>query len=301
MSLLIVGSVALDTVITPFGKNNEALGGSATYFALAASYFNQPRIVAVVGEDFPEEHVQVLRARQVDLKGLEVEKGKTFRWTGKYGYDLNERDTLATHLNVFEHFHPKLPDLYRTSQFVFLGNIHPNLQLEVLDQISQPLFIACDTMNMWIENEREVLSELIKRVDAIVLNDSEARELAKEPNLARAARKIHDMGCRKVIIKKGEHGCLFFTPHSHFSAPAYPLESVYDPTGAGDSFAGGFMGYLSRVGKVDDLAIRQAIIYGSVLASFSVELFGVERLLSLSDEEIASRYQDFQEITRFHV
>jgi sugar/nucleoside kinase (ribokinase family) len=301
MSLLIVGSVALDTVITPFGKNNEALGGSATYFALAASYFNQPRIVAVVGEDFPEEHVQVLRTRQVDLKGLEIGDGKTFRWTGKYGYDLNERDTLATHLNVFEHFHPKLPDLYRTSQFVFLGNIHPNLQLEVLDQISKPVFIACDTMNMWIENEREALGELIKRVDAIVLNDSEARELAKEPNLARAARKIHDMGCRKVIIKKGEHGCLFFTPHSHFSAPAYPLESVNDPTGAGDSFAGGFMGYLSRVGKVDDLAIRRAIIYGSVLASFSVELFGVDRLLSLSEEQISSRYQDFQEITRFDV
>lgn len=301
MSLLVVGSVALDTVITPFGKNNEALGGSATYFSLAARYFSQPRIVAVVGEDFPEEHVQILRARQVDLKGLEIGKGKTFRWTGKYGYDLNERDTLATHLNVFEQFHPKLPDMYRNSQYVFLGNIHPNLQLEVLDQISEPIFIACDTMNMWIENEREALSELIKRVDAIVLNDSEARELAKEPNLARAARKIHDMGCRKVIIKKGEHGCLFFTPHSHFSAPAYPLESVYDPTGAGDSFAGGFMGYLSQVGKVDDLAIRQAIVYGSVLASFSVELFGVERLLDLSEEEIASRYQDFQEITRFHI
>jgi fructose-1-phosphate kinase PfkB-like protein len=273
MSVLVVGSVALDTVITPFGKNEEALGGSATYFSLAASY--------------------------VDVGGLEMRDGKTFRWVGKYGYDLNQRDTLATHLNVFEHFHPKLPELYRSSEFVFLGNIHPNLQLEVLDQISEPKFIACDTMNMWIENEREALCELIKRVDAIVLNDSEARELAQEPNLAKAARKIHDMGCRKVVIKKGEHGCLFFTPHSHFSAPAYPLELVNDPTGAGDAFAGGFMGYLSQAGAVDDLTLRRAIIYGSVLASFTVEMFGIERLVNLSTEEILSRYEEFQEITRF--
>jgi sugar/nucleoside kinase (ribokinase family) len=300
MSVLIVGSVALDTVLTPFGKNDEALGGSAVYFSLAASYFGQPRMVAVVGNDFPREYIQVLSARDVDLQGLEIVDGKTFRWAGEYGYDLNQRDTLATHLNVFEHFHPKLPASYRNSQFVFLGNIHPNLQLEVLDQISEPLFVACDTMNMWIENEREALCQLIKRVDAIVLNDSEARELAQEPNLAKAARKIHDLGCRKVIIKKGEHGCLFFTPHSHFSAPAYPLESVNDPTGAGDSFAGGFMGYLSQFGNIDDSSIRRAIIYGSVLASFTVELFGVERLLALSEDQISSRYDEFLEITRFH-
>lgn len=299
MAVLIVGSVALDTVVTPFGKIDEALGGSATYFSLAASYFDQPRVVAVVGEDFPQEHIQTLRSRNVDLDGLEVQKGKTFRWSGKYGYDLNQRETLSTHLNVFEHFHPKLPEHYRTSGFVFLGNIHPKLQLEVLDQIDSPKFVACDTMNMWIENEQEALSELIRKVDAIFLNDSEARQLAHEPNLAKAARRIQGMGCLKVIIKKGEHGCLFFTPHSHFSAPAYPLESVIDPTGAGDSFAGGFMGYLARFGKLDDLTIRRAIIYGSVLASFTVERFGVERLLDLSEEEILSRYKEFLDITRF--
>lgn len=299
MSVLIVGSVALDTVITPFGKNVEALGGSATYFALAASYFGSPRIVAVVGEDFPQEHTELLHRNNVDLQGLEVRPGKTFRWTGEYGYDLNQRETLATSLNVFEHFHPKLPDSYRESRFVFLGNIHPELQLEVLEQVDSPLFVACDTMNLWIENEREALAKLIRRVDAIVLNDSEARELAQEPNLARAARRIHELGCLQVIIKKGEHGCLFFTPHSHFSAPAYPLEEVNDPTGAGDSFAGGFMGYLVRQGKIDDVSIRRAIVYGSVLASFSVESFGVARLVRLSQDEINARYKEFLEITHF--
>ena len=299
MAVLIVGSVALDTVITPFGKNEEALGGAATYFSCAANYFDNARMVAVVGDDFPREHMQTFRSLNIDLEGLEVQPGKTFRWSGKYGYDLNQRDTLSTHLNVFEHFHPKLPDSYRTSEFVFLGNIHPSLQLEVLDQIETPGFVACDTMNLWIENEREKLGELIKRVDAVVLNDSEARELTGEPNLAKAARRIQDMGCLKVVIKKGEHGCLFFTPHSHFSAPAYPLDSVNDPTGAGDAFAGGFMGYLSRNGKVDELNIRRAIIYGSVMASFTVEEFGIERLVSLSDEEISARYKEFREITLF--
>jgi len=299
MAVLIVGSVALDTVITPFGKNEEALGGAATYFSCAASYFDTPRMVAVVGDDFPREHIQTFRHFNIDMEGLEVRKGKTFRWSGKYGYDLNERDTLSTHLNVFEHFHPKLPGSYRESEFVFLGNIHPSLQLEVLDQIESPKFVACDTMNLWIENEREALSELIGKVDSIVLNDSEARELAREPNLAKAARKIQDMGCPKVVIKKGEHGCLFFSPHSHFSAPAYPLDSVNDPTGAGDSFAGGFMGYLSQSGKLDELNIRRAIIYGSVMASFTVEEFGIDRLLSLSDEEISVRFREFREITLF--
>ncbi len=299
MAVLVVGSVALDTVITPFGKNEEALGGSATYFAFAASYFDRTRIVAVVGDDFPKEHTQTLRSRSIDLEGLEVKPGKTFRWAGEYGYDLNERETLSTHLNVFEQFHPKLPESYKASEFVFLGNIHPSLQLEVVDQIVSARFVACDTMNLWIENERETLSEVIKRVDAIVLNDSEARELAHEPNLAKAARRIQDMGCLMVIIKKGEHGCLFFTPRSHFAAPAYPLESVHDPTGAGDAFAGGFMGFLSQNGKLDDLSIRRAIIYGSVLASFTVEKFGVESLLGLSKEQVSARYKEFLEITRF--
>jgi sugar/nucleoside kinase (ribokinase family) len=299
MSVLIVGSVALDTVITPFGASEEALGGSATYFALAASYFAKPRVVAVVGNDFPNKHIQTLDGRNIDLQGLEVQEGKTFRWTGKYGYDLNQRETLATHLNVFQHFHPKLPGRYQTSEFIFLGNIHPKLQIEVLDQMVKPTFVACDTMNFWIENERDTLLKLIERVHAILLNDSEARELAQEPNLAKAARKIHDLGCRKVIIKKGEHGCLYFTPHSHFSAPAYPLESVYDPTGAGDAFAGGFMGYLSQNGNTDEMDIRRAIIYGSVLASFTVEQFGVGRLVNLSKEQILSRYNEFLEISRF--
>ena len=299
MAVLVVGSVALDTVTTPFGKREEALGGSATYFSCAASYFSSPRIVAVVGGDFPEKHTEVLRSRNIDLEGLEARPGKTFRWAGQYGYDLNERDTISTDLNVFEHFHPKLPESYRSSEFVFLGNIHPSLQLEVLDQVDSPEFVACDTMNLWIENERETLLELIKRVDAIVLNDSEARELAQEPNLAKAARVIQDMGCPKVVIKKGEHGCLFFTPHSHFSAPAYPLDSVNDPTGAGDAFAGGFMGYLSSHAKLDELSIRRAIIYGSVLASFTVEEFSIERVVKLTEEEITTRYKEFREITLF--
>jgi sugar/nucleoside kinase (ribokinase family) len=299
MSVLIVGSVALDTVVTPFGKSEDALGGSATYFACAASYFDRPRVVAVVGDDFPERYKQTLRKCDVDLEGMEVKQGKTFRWAGKYGFDLNQRETLSTCLNVFEHFHPKIPDNYRTSEYVFLGNIHPRLQLEVLDQVVSPKFVACDTMNFWIENERKTLCELIKRVDAIVLNDSEARELSCEPNLTKAARKIQEMGCHKVIIKKGEHGCLFFTPNSHFSAPAYPLDSVNDPTGAGDSFAGGFMGYLAQNGKLDDLSIRRAIVYGSVIASFTVEDFSVQRLIRLTEKEISARFEEFRAITHF--
>ena len=299
MPVLIVGSMALDTVVTPFGKREEALGGAATYFSCAASYFDQPRVVAVVGTDFPDEHIQTLRHLGVDLEGLEIRPGKTFRWSGKYGYDLNQRDTLSTFLNVFEHFHPKLPEKYKSSEFVFLGNIHPGLQLEVLDQVAKPKFVACDTMNLWIETERDTLCELIRRVDAILLNDSEARQLTGEPNLARAARAIQGMGCLKVVIKKGEHGCLFFTPHSHFSAPAYPLDSVNDPTGAGDAFAGGFMGYLAQNNKFDEISIRRAIVYGSVLASFTVEQFSIDRIVGLSQEEISARYKEFREITLF--
>jgi sugar/nucleoside kinase (ribokinase family) len=299
MSVLIVGSIALDTVETPFGKRDDALGGAATYFSCAASYFGQPRIVGVVGEDFPSEHVELLRSRGVDLDGLEVQKGNTFRWSGKYGFDLNQRDTLSTELNVFEHFHPKLPESYRSSEFVFLGNIHPGLQLEVLQQVESPTFVACDTMNMWIEIERDTLCELISKVDAILINDSEARELADDPNLSKAARIIQNMGCRQVIIKKGEHGCLFFAPQSHFSAPAYPLEAVNDPTGAGDAFAGGFMGYLSQIENIDDTSLRRAIIYGSVMASFTVEEFSVDRIVGLSKQEIDARYQEFREITTF--
>lgn len=299
MNVLIVGSVALDTVVTPFGSKEDALGGSATYFSLAARNFAQPRIVAVVGDDFPEQHLRLFRECRIDVEGLEVKPGKTFRWAGKYGYDLNQRETLSTFLNVFEHFHPKLPDAYKASEFVFLGNIHPALQHEVLDQVKSPKFVACDTMNLWIETERDALCELIRRVDAIVLNDAEAREFSREPNLAKAARKIHELGCLKVIIKKGEHGCLFFTPHSHFSAPAYPLESVLDPTGAGDAFAGGMMGYLAQNGELDDLSTRRAIVYGSVLASFAVEDFSVQRLTSITFSQVESRYKEFEEITRF--
>ena len=299
MALLIVGSVALDTVETPSGKREDALGGAATYFSCAASYFDQPRIVAVVGEDFPEEHIELLRSRGVDLDGLEIAQGKTFRWSGKYHDDLNQRDTLSTDLNVFEHFHPKLPEQYKASEFVFLGNIHPGLQLEVLDQIKAPKFVACDTMNLWIDIERDTLCKLISKVDAILINDSEAKELAGANNLVKAARVIQDMGCLDVVIKKGEHGCVYFTPDSHFSAPAYPLESVNDPTGAGDAFAGGFMGYLSRTGKLDEMSVRRAIIYGSVMASFTVEQFSVDRITALSMEEIEARYKEFRQITTF--
>jgi len=269
MSLLVVGSVALDTVETPFGRAEEVLGGSATYFSISASYFTDVNLVAVVGEDFPENHVKLLKTRKIDLRGLATTKGETFRWSGRYGYDLNEAHTLDTRLNVFRDFNPQIPEDYRDSELVFLANIDPELQMNVLHQMKGPKLIACDTMNYWIEGKYDALKRILKEVDILLINDGEARELAKEPNLVRAAQKISSFGPKTLIIKRGEYGALMVNGNSMFSAPAYPLETVFDPTGAGDSFAGGFLGYLSNTNNFSENSMRQAIIFGSVMASIT--------------------------------
>ncbi|MBC7186906.1 MAG: sugar kinase [Calditrichaeota bacterium] len=298
MSLLVVGSVAYDTVETPFGKVDEALGGSAIYFSAAASFFVPVRLVAVVGDDFDRSQLRFLEERQVDLTGLTVEHGSTFRWAGRYDYDLNARETLYTHLNVFENFVPKLPASYRDSEYLFLANIMPQLQMQVLEQVSSPKLVVLDTMNYWIENTPAELRRTLKKVDVLIINDAEARQLAQEPNLYRAARALLRIGPKTVVIKKGEHGALMVTPKSCFWAPAYPLESLCDPTGAGDTFAGGFVGYLAYTDELSEDNLRRAVVYGSVLASFCVEKFSVDRLRDLTPEEIQERYRAFLELTR---
>lgn len=299
MGLLVIGSVAFDSVKTPFGKVEDVLGGSATYFSVAASFFTDVSLVAVVGEDFPEEHVQFLKSRKIDVSGLERVPGKTFRWKGEYSYQLNEAKTLDTQLNVFQSFKPKIPESYRDSEVVFLANIEPGLQREVLKQVRKPKLVACDTMNFWIKGSKDSLIETLKMVDVLIINDAEARELAGEPNLVRAAGKIRAMGPDSLIVKQGEYGALLFADHGIFSAPAYPLESVFDPTGAGDSFAGGFMGYLSKTMMFDKPNIRKAIIFGSVLASFNVEDFSLNRFKKLNREEIDLRFREFRALTHF--
>ncbi|MCU0453313.1 MAG: PfkB family carbohydrate kinase [Bacteroidetes bacterium] len=301
MSLLVVGSVALDSVETPFGRVENALGGSAVYISTAASYFTKPiRCVGVVGGDFPQEHLRFLEEHGIDLDGLQVVKeGRTFRWAGRYHYDLNNRDTLLTELNVFSAFDPKIPDNYRRSAYVCLGNIHPGLQRKVLDQISKPRLVVGDTMNYWIESTPQELVETLKVIDVLILNDSEARLLTREPNLTKAARVIRGMGPRIVIIKKGEHGALLVTEETIFSAPAYPLENLYDPTGAGDSFAGGFIGWLAKTDDLSDANLKRAVIYGSTLASFCVERFSVEGLRDLSPLKIQDRFRAFMDLSRF--
>lgn len=299
MSLLVVGSVAFDSVKTPFGEANDVLGGSATYFSTAASYFTGVKLVAVVGKDFPDEHLAFLKERGIDLEGLEQAPGRTFRWRGEYSYQLNEAKTLDTELNVFQSFRPNLPTSYRTASFVFLANIDPSLQLDVLNQVDRPKLVACDTMNFWIEGKRDQLIKTLGSVDILIINDGEARELAEEVNLVKAAKKILSYGPKTLVIKQGEYGALMFNEGSIFSAPAYPLEDVFDPTGAGDSFAGGFMGYLSKCGEVNDATIRQAVIYGSTMASFNVEAFSLDRMRSLKQDEIVTRYQAFKELTFF--
>ncbi len=299
MSLLVVGSVALDSVKTPFGEVTEVLGGSATYFSTAASYFGDVRLVAVVGEDFPETHLAFLKSRGIHLDGLQRQPGRTFRWKGEYGYPLNEAKTLDTQLNVFESFRPALPASYLDSPFVFLANIDPELQMDVLRQVKRPKFVACDTMNFWIAGKRDALIKTLASVDLVVINDSEARELAGEPNLVAAARKILAWGPGTVIIKRGEHGVLMLNGKAAFAAPAYPLEQVFDPTGAGDSFAGGLMGFLSQKQRVDDATLRQAVIYGSVMASYNVESFSLDGMRTLSKEAILRRYTEFAALTSF--
>ncbi|WDT74130.1 MAG: PfkB family carbohydrate kinase [Candidatus Manganitrophus sp.] len=299
MSLLVVGSVAFDSVKTPFGEAKEVLGGSATYFSTAASYFTEVKLVAVVGEDFPESHLAFLKEKGVDFEGLERRPGRTFRWRGEYGYQLNEAKTLDTQLNVFESFRPKLPSSYRDASVVFLANIDPELQLDVLKQVKQPKLVACDTMNFWIGGKREALIKTLGEVDILIINDGEARELAGEFNLVKVAKKILSFGPKILIIKRGEYGALMFNGQTTFAAPALPLENVFDPTGAGDSFAGGFMGYLSQNGTMNEAALRQAVIYGSVMASFNVEAFSLDRMRTLTREEINARYKEFQSLTFF--
>ncbi len=299
MSLLVVGSVALDSVKTPFGEAHEALGGSATYFSTAASYFTDVRLVAVVGEDFPAAHIAFLKERGIQLDGLQKRPGRTFRWTGEYGYPLNEAKTLDTQLNVFESFRPTLPASYLDSSIVFLANIDPELQMDVLRQVKRPKFVACDTMNFWIEGKRDALIKTLGAVDLVVINDSEARALAGEANLVKAAGKILAWGPKTIIIKRGEYGVLMFNGQATFAAPAYPLENVFDPTGAGDSFAGGLMGFLSQKGEIDDATLRQAVIYGSVMASYTVEAFSLDGMRALSREAISKRYMAFAVLTSF--
>jgi sugar/nucleoside kinase (ribokinase family) len=275
------------------------LGGSASFFSVAASFFAPVRLVAVVGDDFGEKELAAFRDRPIDLEGLERTKGKTFHWGGKYSLDLNSRDTLFTDLNVFEFFQPKIPADYRTSEAVFLGNIDPVLQRQVLEQVEKPKLVACDTMNFWIDRKPEELRETLRRVQILLINDAEARELSGEWNLVEAARAIRQMGPGTLVVKKGEHGVLLFTEEGCFAAPAYPLENVFDPTGAGDTFAGGFLGYLASTGEQNDAALRRAIVVGSTLASFCCEAFSLDRLLKLTREEIEERYRFFQELTRF--
>ncbi len=299
MSLLVVGSVAFDSVKTPFGEVDEVLGGSATYFSTAASYFADVAVVAVVGDDFPDKHLKFLKSRSIDIEGIEKREGKTFRWKGEYGYELNEAKTLDTQLNVFQSFKPNLPESYKEKKIVFLANIDPDLQRDVLEQVNSPSLIACDTMNFWIEGKRESLLKTLSLVDILLINDGEARELSNEPNLVRAARKIHSYGPKTLIIKRGEYGALMFKDNKIFSAPAYPLETIFDPTGAGDSFAGGFMGYLANTMNFDESNIRRAIIFGSVMASFNVESFSLDRLRSLDYEEVKNRFTEFKGLTHF--
>jgi len=299
MSILVVGSVAFDSVETPFGRVDNVLGGSATYFSTSASFFTDVSLVAVVGDDFPQEHLDFLKSREIDLRGLARVTGKTFHWKGKYGYDLNEAQTLETHLNVFETFKPQIPPAYADSDYLFLANIDPELQMEVLRQVRKPKVIASDTMNFWISSKPEALKEVIGRVDILIINEGEARQLMREPNLVKAARQILALGLKTLIIKRGEYGVLMFTDKSVFAAPAYPLEEVFDPTGAGDTFAGGFMGYLANTGDTSEEGIRQAIVFGSVMASFNVEAFSLDRMKTLTYREIEERYRDFKALTHF--
>lgn len=298
-AILVVGSVALDDIRTPFGEVHEAFGGSAAFFSLAARFFAPVRMVAVVGSDFDPRHVEALRQRGVDTSGLEIAEGKTFRWGGEYGYDLNSRETHFTHLNVFENFHPRVPAAFRKTPFVFLGNIHPELQAEVLRQIETPRFVALDTMNLWIETAREPLLEVLRALDLLIINDSEARELADEANLLRAGRRLLALGPRTVVIKKGEHGALMLHDESLFVSPAVPLEDVRDPTGAGDAFAGGMLGHLAARAAVTERTLREAIGYGTVLASFAVQNFGVQGLYDATPEGIEQRFRDLRLLTQF--
>lgn len=299
MKIVVVGSVALDTVRTPFGEGTEILGGSATHFSCAASFFTEVGLVAVIGDDFPAEHIEFLKTRGINTAGLQMVDGRTFRWEGFYEYDLNQAHTVDTQLNVFEHFKPQLPEEFKQTEFLFLANIDPELQLQVLSQVNKDAYSVCDTMNFWIERKPGPLTEIIKRVNMCLMNDSEAREFCRTFSMLDSARRLMALGPQAVILKKGEHGALMFTDSTHFAAPAFPIEEIKDPTGAGDSFAGGFLGHLASTGDLSEPNIRRAIIYGSVMASFNVEGFGTARLTTLTRDEIEERYQVFRDITCF--
>jgi sugar/nucleoside kinase (ribokinase family) len=299
MSVLVVGSVALDSVETPFGKADDVLGGSANFFSASASLLAKVSVVGVVGSDYPVEKLDPLKKRGVDFSGLERAEGPSFRWRGRYRHDLNSAETLETHLGVFSHFSPKIPEKLRDSQYVFLANIDPRLQMDVLEQIKKPKLVAFDTMNFWIQSRRPDLLKLLSLVDLVTLNDAEARQLTEKFNLVQAAQWILARGPRHVIIKKGEHGAFMFTENSIFFAPAFPLESVFDPTGAGDSFAGGFIGYLAATGDLSEANMRRAVIYGSVMGSFAVEKFSIDRLLSVTRAEIDQRVREMRRLITF--
>ncbi len=299
MSVLVVGSVALDSVETPFGKAEDVLGGSATFFSASASHLTQVSVVGVVGNDYPVAQLDQLKKRGVDFSGLEHADGPSFRWRGRYSHDLSSAETLETHLGVFSHFSPKIPEKLRSSPYVFLANIDPRLQLDVLEQVKNPKLVACDTMNFWIQSRRPELIKLLERVDLVTLNDGEARQLTEKANLVQAAEWILARGPKHVLIKKGEHGAFMFTRDSVFFAPAFPLESVFDPTGAGDSFAGGFIGYIAKTGDLSEANMRRAVVHGSAMGSFAVEKFSIERLMTVTKAEIDQRVRDLRKLVTF--
>ncbi|RRO22296.1 PfkB family carbohydrate kinase [Flavobacteriaceae bacterium 14752] len=302
--LLCVGTVAFDKIETPFGKTDKILGGAATYIALSASNFKgiDIGIVSVIGEDFPQDYIDVFKQRNINIEGLKVvEGGKTFFWSGEYHNDMNTRDTLDTQLNVLENFNPVVPESYLNAEIVMLGNLHPAVQMSVIEQVKNPKLIVLDTMNFWMDSELELLMKVISKVDVITINDEEARQLSGEYSLVKAARKIRDMGPDYVVIKKGEHGALLFYDDEMFFAPALPLEEVFDPTGAGDTFAGGFAGYLAQSKDISFKNMKRAIIYGSNLASFCVEKFGTEKMLQLTEDELKQRLSNFESLTQFEI
>ena len=298
MSVTVVGSVALDTVDTPSGENIEGLGGAATFFSLGAINFTDVNLVGVIGTDFPQEHIDLLAGKGINLEGLEQVEGKTFRWKGHYHENLNVRDTLETHLNVFEHFEPKLPQNAKDAPYLFLGNIHPSIQSQTLEQCNHK-FVALDTMNLWIDIANDELKNVLSKIDCLIINDEEVVQLTGDHNIVRASRKIQEMGPRIVCSKKGEHGCLLFFEDQVFSAPAYPMEEVVDPTGAGDSFAGGFMGYIAQQDDTSFDTLKKAVVHGSVVASYLCSKFGPDGLTNITPEEIESRYQAFVELSKF--
>lgn len=297
MSVLVVGTVALDTITTPFAKVKDILGGSATYSSASARFFGPVNLVAVVGEDFPKKYISLFKNKGIDIEGLKIEKGKTFRWEGEYGADLADPKTISTQLNVLASFDPEIPKAYKNCKYIFLANIDPRLQEKVLMQISKPKLIACDTMNYWIENKQSHLLKILKKVDVFLLNSLEARQLSQCRNLVKAGKKIIDFGPEVVIIKKGEHGVLLFTKNNFFAAPAFLLESVFDPTGAGDTFAGGFMGYLARCKTYNRDNLRKAVIHGGVMATFAVEDFSLKRLNSITIRNINKRIKEYKDLT----